>query len=97
MTPETLSIIQTISYLMPLAALIWKAAQQASEIKEIRKDLDDNIDKFCKKHALLEEKIERDKVVTNNSIVSMLESLHTIELKVTQIDTTLHAIHGQEK
>ena len=89
MDPKTIDLIQAVTYLIPIAALIWKAAQQAAEVKEIRKDLEENIHKFCTKHEEMNQRIEDERRATDSLSISMMNSLHKIELTVTEIKTKI--------
>ena len=96
MNPQTADLIQTVTYLLPIAALVWKAATQNAEIKEIRKDLEYNIERFCQKHSRIEEKLEAERISTDSAISTILNSLQKIELSVERINTTLE-LNQQKK
>ena len=91
MDSKSMDIISTVIYLLPIAGLIWKAALQSAELKELRKDVDENIAKFCKDHRNMEDRIEHERLATDSSISTMLNSLHKIELAITRIEATVEA------
>lgn len=91
MNPQMTDTIQTVVYLLPIAGLVWKAAMQSAELKELRKDVDENIAKFCKDHRNMEDRIEHERLATDSSISTMLNSLHKIELAITRIEATVEA------
>lgn len=97
MNPQMTDTIQTVIYLLPIAGLIWKAALQSAELKELRKDVDENISKFCRDHRNMEDKIEHERIATDSSIATVLNSLHKIELAVTRIEATVEAQKEKEQ
>lgn len=70
--------ISQLIYLLPLAALIWKAAQLAADVKDLRHDL-----------SVLQEQVKDEKNATDSVIVTITASLNDIKLSVARIETKL--------
>lgn len=74
--------IKDIIYVMPLGALIWKAAQQASEIKEMRKDID-----------FAHDKIRKEEEKRDCSIDEVIKTVTEIKINVVEIKAKLEGKH----
>lgn len=81
--------IQDVIYLLPLVGLIWKAAQQSSEVKQLRKDMDANTKKFCEEHKELEQAVQHNKIVVDDVMKSVAEKLTSIQVSIARIETAL--------
>lgn len=70
--------ISTVIYLIPLAALIWKAAKMAATIEQLQKEV-----------QRLESRQEDEKQATDSVIVTLTAMLNDIKIAVTRIETKL--------
>lgn len=78
MNPQTADLIQTIVTLLPVAALIWRAAKMAGQIETLQKEL-----------QRLEARTEGEKHATDSVIVTLTAMLNDIKIAVTRIETKL--------
>lgn len=70
--------IQTIIYLLPIATLIWKAAQTNADLKQMRKDLDE-----------LESKNINSRREVDTTVKDISALLNDIRVAVARIETTM--------
>lgn len=70
--------IQTVIYLLPVATLIWKAAQTNADLKQMRKDLDE-----------LETKNIGSRKEVDTTIKDISSLLNDIRVAVARIETTM--------
>lgn len=69
--------------LIPIAAIIWKGALMAGEIKQLRKDVDTNHQKLNN--------------FRDNELGGFKQQLTEIIVRLTRIETTLEAGNGKRK
>lgn len=67
--------LQTLIFLLPLAGLVWRAALQSGELKQLRRDVD-------------EQKARMEKLTTG-TLQDLRNLLQSIELRLTRIETSL--------
>lgn len=70
--------INTVVYLLPLAALVWKAAKMSATIEQQQAEL-----------KRLEVKHEDEKQATDSVIITLTAMLNDIKIAVTRIETKL--------
>lgn len=70
--------LNTVVYLLPVAALIWKASTLAAEVKDLRHDL-----------SVLQSQVKDEKNATDSVILTITSSLNDIKLSVARIETKL--------
>ena len=75
---DKLGWLRDIIYVLPLAALIWKAAYLASEQKYQRKELEE-----------LQDIVARNKVLADDVMKSVANSLNDLKIAVARIETRL--------
>lgn len=75
---DKLGWLRDIIYVLPLAALIWKAAYLASEQKYQRKELEE-----------LQDIVARNKVLADDVMKSVASSLNDLKIAVARIETRL--------
>lgn len=75
---DKLGWLRDIIYVLPLAALIWKAAYLASEQKYQRQELE-----------RLQDIVARNKVLADDVMKSVASSLNDLKIAVARIETRL--------
>ena len=85
-----------IIFLLPVLGLVWKGAKMAGRIDtleneniSIKKDLKDLEENFNKKHRLLEDRIEQERVATDSSIATIMSTLTEIQKSLVRVETKL--------
>ena len=76
--------VQTVVTLLPIAGLIWKAAMQAAELKDLRQDFE-----------RLRVKVEDEAKATDSVISTLTAMLNDIKIAVTRIETKLEERDGR--
>lgn len=70
-----------------------KTAAIEQSIKDKTKDLEDNIKEkeevFCKKNALLQDKLEQERIATDSSIGAIMATLTEIQKSIVRVETKL--------
>jgi septal ring factor EnvC (AmiA/AmiB activator) len=90
MKPEFLSdFLNTIIYLVPVLALVWKGATMAAKLKEIEANVKEKTDKFCKDHREMAERIEEERKSTDRSIDAIMNTLTDIKTSLARVETKL--------
>lgn len=83
MDPKVMDLIQTIVTLLPVAALIWKAALMAGQIGVLEKEV-----------RRLEVKQDDEEHATDSAIAMLTSMLNDIKITVTRIETKLEERGG---
>lgn len=78
--------IRDIIYILPLAALIWKLSSLVSDVKQLRKDVDNNIKKFCAEHKELEQAVNHNKVIVDDVVRAINDKLTAIQVSIAHIE-----------
>ena len=78
MNQQTADVLQTVVTLLPIAALIWRAAKMAGQIEQLEKDV-----------RRLETETEDEKHATDSVIATLTAMLNDIKIAVTRIETKL--------
>ena len=92
--------IQTIIFLMPVLALVWKGAKMSSKVEQLEATVKEKTDKFCKDHAEMEKRIEQlntdmqkrieeEHKNTDRSLDAVMQTLTKIEKSIVRIETKL--------
>jgi len=82
-------LINTIVFLLPVLALVWKGAKLTSRLEQLEKDVKDKTDKFCKDHKEMQERIEEERKSTDRSIDAIMETLTEIKTSLARVETKL--------
>ena len=80
------NLFQTVIFILPIAGLIWKAARQAGRIEEMEKDLTE----LTAKMAKIEDQ-------NNADILEIKNSINSLNISFTKIDTALQFITKEIK
>lgn len=80
------NLFQTVIFILPIAGLIWKAARQAGRIEEMEKDLTE-----------LTSKISKIEDQNNADILEIKNSINSLNIAFTKIDTALQFITKEIK
>lgn len=83
------SLINTIVFLLPVLMLVWKGAKLATEFVQLKKDVKEKTEKFCKDHRNMEEKIEQERLATDSAINSIMATLTEIQKSLVRVETKL--------
>jgi hypothetical protein len=83
---DKLGWLRDIIYVLPLAALIWKAAYLAAEQKYQRKALEE-----------LQDTVARNKVLSDDVMKSVANSLNDLKIAVARIETRLEKKKSQDE
>lgn len=90
MKAEFLSdFLNTVIYLVPVLALVWKGATMAAKLKEIEANVKEKTDKFCKDHKEMQERIEEERKSTDKSIDAIMSTLTEIKTSLARVETKL--------
>lgn len=90
MKAEFLSdFLNTIIYLVPVLALVWKGATMAAKLKEIEGNVKEKTDKFCRDHKEMAERIEEERKSTDRSIDAIMNTLTDIKTSLARVETKL--------
>lgn len=79
-------LLQTIVFLLPICGLIWKAAKQSGRIEEMEKDLNE-----------LSAKVTKIEDQNNADIIEIKNSINSLNIAFTKIDTALQFITSEIK
>ncbi len=83
--PAISEIIKIATFLISLAAILWKAASLATEIKILRRDLDE-----------LKAKVSEKNQQTDRIITTLTAMLNDIKVAVTRIETKIEHSGGSK-
>lgn len=86
--------IQTVLFLLPLLALVWKGAKMYSRIETLERDVKEKTEKFCRDHSLMAEKIEQERIATDTSIAAIMATLTEIQKSLVRVETKLEIKEG---
>ena len=81
--------LNTIIYLVPVLALVWKGATMAAKLKEIEANVKEKTDKFCRDHKEMAERIEEERKSTDRSIDAIMNTLTEIKTSLARVETKL--------
>ena len=90
MKAEFLSdFLNTVIYLVPVMALVWKCATMAAKLKEIEANVKEKTEKFCRDHREMAERIEEERKSTDRSIDAIMNTLTDIKTSLARVETKL--------
>ena len=81
--------LNTIIYLVPVLALVWKGATMAAKLKEIEANVKEKTEKFCRDHREMAERIEEERKSTDRSIDAIMNTLTEIKTSLARVETKL--------
>ena len=82
-------LIQTIVFLLPVLALVWKGARTASKIETIEATLKERTDRFDRVIKEVKEKAEQERLATDSSFNSVMNTLNEIQKSIVRIEVQL--------
>lgn len=88
--------IQTIIFLLPVLALVWKGAKLTSKLEQLEEDVKEKTKKFCNDHTTMQIRIEEERKQTNKSIDAIMLSLSDIKVSLERVETKLEYIEGKK-
>ena len=81
--------INTLVFLLPVLALVWKGAKLATEFEQLKNNVQEKTEKFCKDHRNMEAKIEQERLATDSSIATIMNTLTEIQKALVRVETKL--------
>ena len=88
--------IQTIIFLLPVLALVWKGAEMSSKVKQLEVTVKEKTDKFCKDHADMQRRIEEEHNNTDKSIDAIMLTLTEIKTSLARVETKIDMNEGKK-
>lgn len=83
------SLINTVVFLLPVLGLVWKGAKLAAEFENLKKNVQEKTEKFCRDHKEMQSKIENERLATDSSVASIMATLTEIQKSIVRIETKL--------
>ena len=87
-------IIQTVVFLLPVLALVWKGAKMASKMEFLEETVKEKTAKFCTDHSNMNARIEEERKNTEKNIDAIMLTLSEIQQSIVRIETKLE---GEKK
>lgn len=88
--------IQTVIFLLPVLALVWKGAKMTSKVEQLESTVKEKTEKFCRDHQEMEKKIEQEKSDNEKSIDAIMLTLTEIQKSIVRIETKLDIEEGSK-
>lgn len=88
--------IQTVIFLLPVLALVWKGAEMSSKVKQLEVTVKEKTEKFCKDHSDMQKKIEEEHKNTDKSLDAVMLTLNEIQKSIVRIETKLDMDEGKK-
>ena len=82
-------IIQTIVFLLPVLALVWKGAKVTSRLEFLEENVKEKTTKFCTDHSNMNARIEQERKNTEENINAIMKTLSEIQQSIVRIETKL--------
>ena len=82
-------IINTVVFLLPVLALVWKGAKMTSRLETLEKKVEEKTEKFCKDHSMMQEQIQKERAATDASIAAIMVTLTEIQKSLVRVETKL--------
>lgn len=82
-------LLNTIIFLLPVLALVWKGAKLTSRLEQLEKDVREKTEKFCKDHKEMQSTIEEQRKSTDKSIDAIMDTLTEIKTSLARVETKL--------
>ena len=89
--------IQTIIFLLPVLALVWKGARMASKVEQLEATVKEKTEKFCKDHSEMQKKFEEECKSNDRNLDSVMKTLTEIQKSIVRIETKLNIEEGGYK
>ena len=89
--------IQTVIFLLPVLALVWKGAKMTSKVEQLEATVKEKTEKFCRDHQEMGKKIEQEKSDNEKSIDAIMLTLTEIQKSIVRIETKLDIEEGSKK
>ena len=89
------SLLQTIVFLLPVLALVWKGARLTSKLEMIETTLKERTERFCKELREVKEKAEQERIATDSSFSSVMNTLTEIQKSIVRIEVQLKIDEGK--
>lgn len=82
-------ILNTIIFLLPVLGLVWKGARLTTRFEQLEKNVEEKTEKFCRDHRSMEQKIEQERIATDSSIATIMNTLTEIQKSLVRVETKL--------
>ena len=89
--------VQTIIFLMPVLALVWKGAKMASKVDQLEATVKEKTEKFCRDHTEMQKKIEEEHKNNEKSFDAVMLTLTDIQKSIVRIETKMGIEEGVRK
>ena len=81
--------LNTIIFLLPVLGLVWKGSRLTTRFEQLEKDVGEKTEKFCRDHRNMEQKIEQERIATDSSIATIMNTLTEIQKSLVRVETKL--------
>lgn len=81
--------IQTIAFLLPVLALVWKGAKLTSRLEQLEVNVKEKTEKFCKDHKEMKGELEAEADKRRADTQALLSTLNDIQKAIVRIETKL--------
>ncbi len=81
--------IQTVIFLLPVLALVWKGAKMSSKVEQLEATVKEKTEKFCKDHSDMQKRIEEERKNNDKSMDAVMLTLSEIKQSIVRIETKL--------
>ena len=81
--------IQTIIFLLPVLALVWKGAKMSSKVEQLEATVKEKTEKFCKDHSDMKKEIEQEEHSRRTDISEVMSTLNEIQKSIVRIEVHL--------
>lgn len=82
-------ILNTIIFLLPVLGIVWKSARLTTRFEQLEKNVEEKTEKFCRDHRNMEQKIEQERIATDSSIATIMNTLTEIQKSLVRVETKL--------
>lgn len=89
MAESVFGLLQTVIFLIPVAAIIWKASALSSTVENLETKVDYNISKFCSDHKDMSARIEEERKQKDETIMTIMKTLNEIQQSIVRIETKI--------
>lgn len=87
---EIKDFFQPLIFMLPVFALVWKGALLTSRLSNLETVVKEKIEKFCKDHKDMQQKIESLDRDNESELAKVTETLVSIQKSIVRIETKLN-------
>ena len=82
-------LLQTVIFLLPVLALVWRGAGIVNKVQNVDAIVKEKTEKFEKELKEIKVKAEQERLATDTSISSVMNTLVEIQKSIVRIETKL--------